>query len=80
MDLTIVFIYLQKYKIGMIAMLSNSMILQLNVDRRTCHIAMKLVSADSFCSADWWDARSACPEVSTGALEASNARLGFKFL
>jgi hypothetical protein len=62
------------YKTGMIAMLSNSLIEQLNVNGRTCHIAMKFVSADSFCSVVWWGA--ACAEVSTGSLEASKARLG----
>jgi hypothetical protein len=53
-------------------MLSNSLI---NVNRRTCHIAMKVVSADSFCSVVWWGARAVCAEVSTGSMEASKARL-----
>jgi hypothetical protein len=62
----------------MIIMLSNSLIKQLNVNRRTCHIAMKVVSADSFSSVVLWGARAACAEVSTGSLEASRAKLGFR--
>jgi hypothetical protein len=62
----------------MITMLSNSLIKQLNVSRRTCHIAIKVVSTDSFCSVVWWGARAACAEVSTGSVEASKARLGFR--
>jgi hypothetical protein len=61
----------------MIVMLSNSLIQQLNVSIRTCHIAMKVVSADSFCSVVWWGARAACAEA-TGPVEASKARLGFR--
>jgi hypothetical protein len=61
----------------MITMLSNSIIEQLNMNRRTGHIAMKVVSADSFCSVVWWGARAACAEVSTGSVEASKANLGF---
>jgi hypothetical protein len=60
----------------MITMLFNSLIEQLNVSRRTCHIAMKVESADSFCSVVWWGAKAACAEVSTGSAEASKARLG----
>jgi hypothetical protein len=75
MDLTI---DLQIYSTGMTTVLSNSLIEQLNMNRRTCHIAMKVVSADSFCSIVWWGARSACAEVSTGSVEASKARLGFR--
>jgi hypothetical protein len=45
--------YLQIYKTGMITMLSNYLIEQLNVNR-TWHIAMKVVSADSFCSVVRW--------------------------
>jgi hypothetical protein len=58
-------------------MLSNSLIEQLNMNRRTGHIAIKVVSADSFCSVVWWGARAACAEVSTGSVEASKANLGF---
>jgi hypothetical protein len=61
----------------MITMLSNSLIPQLNVSRRTCHISIKVVSADSFCAVVWWGATAACAEVSTGSKEASKARLGF---
>jgi hypothetical protein len=32
------------YKTGMTTMLSNSLIKDLNVNRRTCHIGMKVVS------------------------------------
>jgi hypothetical protein len=81
MDLTIVpstDIISEIYKTGMIAMLSNSLIQQLNVNRRTRHISMKVVSADSSCSVVWWGARAACAEVSTGSVEASKARLGFR--
>jgi hypothetical protein len=60
----------------MIAMFSNSLIEQLDVKRSTCHISMKVVSADSFCSGVWWGARAACAEVCTGSMEASMARLG----
>jgi hypothetical protein len=61
----------------MITMFSNSLIEQFNVNRRTCHIAMKAVSADSCYSVGWLGARaaSACAEVSTGSVEA---RLGFR--
>jgi hypothetical protein len=69
---------LEIYKFGTITMLSNSLTKQLDVNRRTCHIAMKVVSADSFCSVDWWGARAACAEVPTGSVEASKARLGFR--
>jgi hypothetical protein len=62
----------------MITMLSNSLIERLNVIRRTCHVPMKVVSADSFCSVVWWGAREACAKVSTWPVEASNARLGFR--
>jgi hypothetical protein len=62
----------------MITMLSNSQIEQLNVSRRTCHIAMKVVPEDSSCSVVWWGARAACAEVSTGSVEASKARPGFR--
>jgi hypothetical protein len=79
MDLTIV-LYLQIYKSGMITMLSNSLNEQLDVNRRTCHIAMKVVSAGSFCSVVWWSARAACAGVLTGSVEALKARLGFKSL
>jgi hypothetical protein len=58
----------------MITMLSNSLIEQLNVIRRTRHIAMKVVSADSFCSVVWGGASAACAKVSTGSVEASKAR------
>jgi hypothetical protein len=61
------------YKTGMTTMLSNSLIEELNVNRRTCHFGMKVVSADSFCSVVWWGARAACAEVSTGSVEASKA-------
>jgi hypothetical protein len=64
----------------MIILLSNSLIEQLNVNRRTCHIAMKVVSADSFSSVVWWGARAACAEVSTGFVEALKARLGFRYI
>jgi hypothetical protein len=63
---------------GMITMLSNSLIEQLNVNRRTCYIAMTLVSADSFCSVVWWGAKAVCAEVFTGYMEASKARLSFR--
>jgi hypothetical protein len=49
---------LQMFKTGMITVLSNSLFEQLNVDRRTCHIAMKAVSAYSFCSVIGWGARA----------------------
>jgi hypothetical protein len=55
----------------MITMLSNSLIEQLNVNRRTCNMAMTVVFADSFCSVVWWAARAACAEVFTGSVEAS---------
>jgi hypothetical protein len=58
----------------MITMLSNSLIEQLNVNRRTCHIAMKVVTADSFC----YVLASACAEVYTGSVEASKAKHGQK--
>jgi hypothetical protein len=63
---------------GMISMLSIALIEQLNVNRRTCHIAMKDVSADSFCSVGCWGAMAAWAEVSTGFMEASKARLCFR--
>jgi hypothetical protein len=59
-------------------MLSNSLIQQLNVNRRTCHIAMTVVSADPFCSVVLWDARAACAVVSTENVSSSKARLGFR--
>jgi hypothetical protein len=62
----------------MITMLSNSQIEQLNVNRRICHISMKVASADSFCSVVLWGTRAACAEVFTGSVEASKARLGFR--
>jgi hypothetical protein len=62
----------------MITMLSNSLIEQLNVNRRTCHIAMKVISSESFSPVVWWGARAACAEASTGSVEASKARLGFR--
>jgi hypothetical protein len=66
------------YKIGMIKMLSNSLIEQLNVSRRTCHISMKGVSAVVFLlRVVWWGVRAASAQVSTGSMEASKARLGF---
>jgi hypothetical protein len=66
------------YKIGMIKMLSNSLIEQLNVSRRTCHISMKVVSAVIFLlRVVWWGVRAACAQVSTGSMEASKARLDF---
>jgi hypothetical protein len=37
---------------------------------------MKRVSADSSCSVVWYDARAACAEVSTGSMEASEAKHG----
>jgi hypothetical protein len=37
---------------------------------------MKVASADSSCSVVWWGARAACAEVSTGSVEASQARPG----
>jgi hypothetical protein len=77
MDLTIV-PSTTDMQTAMIALLSNYLIEQLNVNRRTCHIAMKVVSAGSFCSMVWWGARAVCAEVSTGSVEASKARLGFK--
>jgi hypothetical protein len=40
--------YRSVYKTGMITMLSNSLIEELNVSRRTRDIAMNVVSADSF--------------------------------
>jgi hypothetical protein len=58
-------------------MLSNSLSKQLNMNRRICHIAIKVVSAEFFCSVVWWVVRAACVEVSTGAVEASKARPGF---
>jgi hypothetical protein len=70
--------HLQTYKTGMPTMLSNSLIEELSVNRRTCHIAMNVVPADSFCSVVWWGARTACAEVSTGSLEASKTVLGFR--
>jgi hypothetical protein len=79
MDLTM-FFYLQIYKACMITMLSNSLIEQLNGNRRTCHIAMNLVSAHSVFSMAWWGARAACAEMSTGSMEASKARLGFRYI
>jgi hypothetical protein len=48
----------------MIAMLTNSLLQQSNVNRLTCHITMKVVSEDSSCSMVWWSARAACAEVS----------------
>jgi hypothetical protein len=62
----------------MITMLSNSLIEQLYVNRRTCHIAMTVVSADSFRSMVWWGARAACADVSTGSVDVSKARLGVR--
>jgi hypothetical protein len=59
-------------------MLSNSLIEQHNVNRRTCHIAMNVVSADSSCSVVGWVARATWAEVSAGFVEASNANLGFR--
>jgi hypothetical protein len=69
---------LQMYKTGMITMLCNSLIKQDNVNRLTCHITMKFVSADSSCSVIWQGARGACAEVSTEFVEASKARLGLR--
>jgi hypothetical protein len=62
--------YLQIYKTGMIIMLSNSLIEQLVANRKTRHIAMKVVAAHFFCSVVRWGARAACAEVSTGSVEA----------
>jgi hypothetical protein len=42
--------YCQIYKAGMIVRLSNLLIQQHDVNKLTCHIAMKVVSADSSCS------------------------------
>jgi hypothetical protein len=39
---------------------------------------MNVVSADSICSLVWWGGRADCAEVSTGSVEASKARLGFR--
>jgi hypothetical protein len=41
----------------MITRLSSSLIEQLNVNRRTCHIAMKVVSEDTFRSVVWGGVR-----------------------
>jgi hypothetical protein len=60
------------------AMLTIPLIEQLNVNRRTYGIAMNVLLADSFCSVVWWGAWAACAEVSTGSVEASKARLGFR--
>jgi hypothetical protein len=60
-------------------MLFNSLIERLNVNRRTFHIAMKVLLADCICSVVWWGARAACAEVSTGFVGASKARLGFRY-
>jgi hypothetical protein len=76
MDLTIVLS--TDVQTGMIPMLSNSLIEQLNVNRRLCHIAMKAVSADFLCSVVWWGARAACADVSMVSVEASKDRLGFR--
>jgi hypothetical protein len=62
----------------MITMRSNSPIEQHNVNRRTCHIAMNVVSADSSCSVVGWVVWATCAEVSTGFVEASKANLGFR--
>jgi hypothetical protein len=43
---------------------------------RICHITKKVISADSSCSVVWWGSRAVCAEVSTGSVEASEARLG----
>jgi hypothetical protein len=51
---------------------------QRNVNRLTCHIVMKVVSEDSFYSVVWWGARASFAEVSTGSVESSKARLGFR--
>jgi hypothetical protein len=69
-------LYLQIYKTGMIAMLSNPLIQRHDVNRWTCHIAMKVVSKDFSCSMVGWGARAACAEVSTGSVEASKAKHG----
>jgi hypothetical protein len=66
------------YKTGIIAIFYNSPIPQHNVNWSTCHIAMEVVPADSFCSVVWWGARAPCAEVSTRSVEASKARLGFR--
>jgi hypothetical protein len=76
MDLTIV--VSTDIQIRMITILSNSLVEQLNVNTRTYNIAMKVVSAHSFCSVVWCGARATCAEVSTWSLEASKARLGFR--
>jgi hypothetical protein len=42
----------------------------------TAQCEVKVVSADSSCSVVWWGLRAACPEVSTGSIEASKAKHG----
>jgi hypothetical protein len=62
----------------MIKILTNSISQQHNVNRLTCHITMKVGSEVFWCSMVGWGARGACAEVSTGSVEASKARQGFR--
>jgi hypothetical protein len=60
----------------MITVLFSSLIEQLNENRRTCHIAMKVVLVDSLLRGGvQGHARAACAEVSKGPMEASKAIL-----
>jgi hypothetical protein len=62
----------------MITMLTNFLIQQNNSNILSCHITMKVVSEDSYCSLLGWVARVACAEVSTGSLEHLKAKHGQK--
>jgi hypothetical protein len=42
----------------------------------TCHITMKVISADFSCSVVKWGAKAAFTELSTGFMEASKAKPG----
>jgi hypothetical protein len=57
-------------KTSMITMLSNSINQQHNVNRLTCHITMKIVSAGSSDSMVGLGARGACAEMPPGSVEA----------
>jgi hypothetical protein len=50
----------------MITMPSNSLNQQHNLNRLACHITLKVVSDDSYCSMVGWGARAACAEVARG--------------
>jgi hypothetical protein len=56
------------YKTGMITMLSNSLPQQQNVNRLTCHIAIKVVSEDSCVEVSIGQWKPQKPSIAWGAI------------